>query len=368
MEESFGSVYVDSTDNAGGPVTSPHLDHLSEGGLFFTNIYATGNRTVNALEAIFTSFPPLPGISTARRPGSVGMNSLPALLHDHGYDTAFLYGGRKVFDNMGNFWSGIGFNQAWDQADIAEPGFTTIWGVADEYLFAEALKRLDEHAAVDAGSTAPFFLSLLTVSNHRPYLYPAGRIDKNPDEKYRWNATKYADWAFGNFVEQARTHPWFANTVFIFIGDHGPRVFGAAQVPVQSFRVPLLFYSPGNITPERNPVLGSSIDMTPTLLGLLGLTYDSPFFGRDLRRVPEGSGRVVMQHNFSIAMGGAQIAIIAPGNKTLGYAMTPGPYELTPLNAPDPATLEGVSALTQTAHRMFYAREYHRSDPALPNH
>ncbi len=356
LEESFGSLYVNSMDNKGPDLITPNLDRLSENGLLFTNIYATGNRTVNALEAIFTSFSPLPGISTARRPGAQGMYSLPGVLNNQGYNTAFLYGGRKAFDNMGNFWSGIGFTQVWDQNDIATPGFTTIWGVADEYLFGEGLARADALA----GSGKPFFLSMLTVSNHRPYTYPAGRIDKDPAEKRRDFSAAYADWAFGNFIERAQTHAWFNDTIFIFIGDHGPRVFGAATVPVPSFRVPLLMYAPAHIEAKRDETLGSSLDVAPTLLGLLGLAYDSPFFGVDLARVPVGRGRVVMQHNFNIAMGdGRDVAIISPGNRASGYAMQPGPFELTPRDQPDAELLDRIIAQTQTAHRMFYARQYH---------
>jgi len=357
LEESFGSVYVNGTDNKGGEIISPNLDRLAAEGLFFTNIYATGNRTVNALEAIFTSFPPLPGISTARRAGSAGMNSLPAMLKTHGYNTAFLYGGRKAFDNMGTFWSGIGFENVWDQNDIKRTDFSTIWGVADEYLFDEAIVRGDELSA----AAKPFFLSMLTVSNHRPYTYPTGRISRDPNEKYRYNAAAYADWAFGQFIENAKSKPWFKDTIFIFIGDHGPRVFGAAKVPVPSFRVPLLIYAPGVIAPERNDVVGSSMDVAPTLMGLLSITYDSPFFGLDLRRVAPEHGRVVMQHNFSIANGnGSDVAIIAPGNNVYGYTMTPGPFELTPSDAPKADLLDRVIATTQTAHRMFYARQYHQ--------
>ena len=365
LDESFGSTYVDGLDNTRDESISPRLTRLAQDGLLFTNIYSTGNRTVRALEAVFTSFPPIPGVSTARRSGSEGMNSLPFLLKQHGYQTAFLYGGRAAFDNMGHFWSTVGFDRVWEQSDIAEADFTTIWGAADEYLYAEALKRMDTLAS----EGKPAFLSLLTVSNHRPYTYPAGRIDKDPARKRRESAATYADWAFGEFVDKARGHAWFRDTVFVFMGDHGPRVYGAAQVPIPGYRVPLLFYAPGHIAPERNPVLGSNMDVAPTLMGLLGLSYDSPFFGIDLRRVKADEGRVVMEHNFSVALGdGTHAAMILPGRGTRGYAMTPGPYELEPQAAPDPQALKRTVALIQTAHRMFYGRQYHDlgSPPALP--
>lgn len=356
IEESFGSVYVDGLDNRSSESISPRLSALAKDGLFFTNIYATGNRTVRGLEALLTSFPPIPGIATTRRAGSEGMNSLPFLLKRHGYATAFLYGGRAAFDNMGHYWSTIGFDRVLQQSDIHDIGFSTIWGAADEYLFTEALARMDEMTA----RGAPVFLSLLTVSNHRPYVYPEGRIAKDPGRKRKENAATYADWAFGDFVERARRHAWFDDTIFVFIGDHGPRVYGAAQVPVPSYRVPLLFYAPGHVQAARNDTLGSSMDMAPTLLGLLGLSYDSPFFGVDLRHVPPGSGRVAMEHNFSVALGdGTSVAMLLPGRQQRGWSMAPGPVELAPLGSPDPELARDTAALYQTAHRLFYAHGYH---------
>ena len=356
FSESFGSIYVDDLDNATGEPISPRLTALAKDGLFFTNIYATGNRTVRALEAVLTSFPPIPGVSTSRRPGSQGMRSLPFEFRKLGYETAFLYGGRALFDNMGQFWSRIGFQTIWDQSDIAKADFTTAWGVADEYLYGEALARMD---ALSKGGR-PVFLSLLTVSNHRPYTYPTGRIDKDPARKRRQNAATYADWAFGDFVEQARSKPWFDDTVFVYFGDHGPRAYGAAEVPVASYRIPMLFYAPKHIAPERNPTLGSNLDVGPTLFGLLGASYDSRFFGIDLKRVPPGQGRVVMDHNFSIAYGnGRNVAVLQPREASRGYAMTVGPKDLVPSEVVDPALLKDAIALTQTAHRLFYARRYH---------
>lgn len=363
IEESFGSIYVDGLDNRGGESISPRLSALAADALFFTNIYATGNRTVRGLEALLASFPPIPGISTTRRSGSEGMNSLAFLLKHHGYATAFLYGGGAAFDNMGHYWSTIGFDRVLQQKDIRNAGFSTIWGVADEYLFTEALTRMDDMTA----RGAPVFLSLLTVSNHRPYVYPDGRIAKDPKLKRKENAASYADWAFGDFVERARGRAWFDDTIFVFIGDHGPRVYGAAQVPVPSYRVPLVFYAPRHVQPARDGTLGSSMDMAPTLLGLLGISYDSPFFGVDLRHVPSGAGRVAMEHNFSVALGdGRSVAMLLPGRQRRGWEMAPGPIELKPLAEPDPELARDTVALYQTAHRLFYARAYHGLSERLP--
>jgi len=356
LNESFGSTFVDDIDNNRDEIITPNLTRLAKDGLLFTNIYATGVRTVRGLEAIQTSFTPIPGISTSRRPGSVGMNSLPYLFRDMGYQTSMLYGGRALFDNMGKFWSNIGYDHLWDQGDIEDIGFTTIWGAADEYIYGEALKRMDGMSE----KKSPFFMTILSISNHRPYTYPLGRIDKDPADKRIENAATYADWAFGDFVEKSRGKPWFDDTVFIFVADHGPRLSGAAQVPVDRYRIPLLYYAPKHIKYGRVPTYGSNLDVGPTLLGLLGISFDSPFFGIDLMRVPEGKGRVIMSHNYSIAYGEkGRVATMIPKGTPRGYKMLPGDAPLVPEEAPDPELVDKAVALTQTAHRMFYNGEYH---------
>ncbi len=354
INESFGSTYVDNLNSRQESIT-PNLTRLSKDGLWFTNVYSTGVRTVRGLEGLLTSFSPIPGISTARRPGSDGMNSMAFLLKDHGYQTAFLYGGRKMFDNMGHYWSHIGFDKVWEQSDIKDIGFDTIWGAADEYIYDEALRRMDTMN----GDQAPFFLSLLTISNHRPYTYPEGRIDKDPADKRRENSATYADWSFGRFIEMARKKPWFDDTVFIFVGDHGPRLSGSAQVPVDRYRVPLLYYAPKQIKPQQVDTIGSIMDFGPTLMGVLGLSFDNPFFGLDLRRVPKGQGRVIMSHNYAIGFGQkGHVVTIDPTGNSRGYKMFLGEDPLEPAAAPDPETRAKAIAITQTAHHMFYAREY----------
>lgn len=362
LEESFGMTFIDGErayDEQG--IVAPQFKRLSKEGLFFSNVFSTGNRTVRALEAIFTSFPPIPGISTSRRDGSAGMNSLPFLFRELGYHTLMLYGGRAIFDNMGTFWNGIGFEEIVDQSDIETPGFKTVWGFADEYVFSEAIRRLDQLST----QGRPVFLSILTVSNHRPYTYPAGRIARDPNEKRKENSAAYADWAFSHFISQARSHPWFKDTIFVFVGDHGPRVNGSPMVPAASYRVPLLFYSPAHIAPRRVETLGSSMDLGPTLLDLLGVTYRSPFFGRDLLLATPEEGRAVMEHDYSVAyMNGTQMATLVPSHRPRGYVYNRRTRTLQPSNDVNAVALTRAIALFQTAHKMFYNHRYHQMSTA----
>ena len=118
--------------------------------------------------------------------------------------------------------------------------------MADEDLYVQALKLADaDHAAGQ-----PFFLHLMTTSNHRPYTYPDGRIDI-PSGDGREGAVKYTDHAIGQFLEQARSKPWFADTIFVFVADHTAGSAGREDLPVANYHIPLFIYAPGLIEPRE---------------------------------------------------------------------------------------------------------------------
>ena len=256
---------------------------------------------------------------------------------------------------MATFWRGIGFDHVWGETDVRHESFTTTWGVSDEDLVSEALLRMDEQTA----DKKPFLLTMMTVSNHRPYKFPQTNVKWDTNLGRIQNTARYAQWAFVDFINRAREKPWFDNTIFIFIGDHGVKVNGAARVPVHSFRIPMFLYGPKYINPSRNDTLGGQIDLIPTLLGLLGISYDSPFFGMDLMRVPEGGGRIAVAHNFSIAYGRrGHLVVLEPNSEVQGYKFNPGDPNMEP-EITSPEILSEAIAQTQIAHQMFYAKKYH---------
>jgi phosphoglycerol transferase MdoB-like AlkP superfamily enzyme len=365
LEESLGSQFIGALRSDGGPSLTPRFDSLAAEGTLLTHAFSTGNRTIRALEATTSSLPPLPGISVVRRPESVDLFTLPALLRERGYATAFIYGGRAMFDGMGAYMRNNGMQRVIEQKDYASGQFTTAWGVADEAIFDKALAEMD--TLYRAGR--PFYTLVLSVSNHRPYTYPAGRIAANPDERKRANAVQYADWALGRFMRDARTHAFFDNTIFVLMGDHGPRVYGAAEIPLPSYSVPVLFYAPG-IVPAgvRLGDLASSMDVPPTILGLLGGSYDSKFFGRDVLSPEPRAGLSVMTHNNEIAlMRGNRLAVLGLQGAATVYAVG-GTGEMRRIDAPDAqdrALIEDAIAYFQTADELYRRGEY-RFDPKLP--
>ena len=289
---------------------TPNLDELRKQSLFFNNFYATGTRTDRGLEAITLSIPPTPGRSVVKRIGrESGFASLGQQLNAQGYDSAFVYGGRGYFDNMNAFFSGNGYRIV-DQSNVPEEeiSFKNAWGMADEYLYKQALKVAD----ADHLAGKPFFLHLMTTSNHQPYTYPAGRIDI-PSGQGRTGAVKYTDYAIGEFLKEARTKPWFAGTVFIFVADHTAGSAGKEDLPVANYHIPLFIYSPGNIEPGEFGSLASQIDIAPTLLALLNMDYTSTFFGRNVLRADAQPGRALIGNYQHLGLfDGKDLAILSP--------------------------------------------------------
>jgi phosphoglycerol transferase MdoB-like AlkP superfamily enzyme len=298
LEESFGSDFVGALRPDGKNCT-PQFDALASKGTLFTHVYATGNRTVRGIEASLVSFPPIPGQSIVRRPLGVDMFSLPSLLASFGYQTVFLYGGLGYFDNIEHFASRNGYQDVIDQTDFAKNTFSTIWGVCDEDLFDNSLATCDSLAATGK----PFFATILTVSNHSPFLYPEGRIPFDPKKQSREYAVRYADYAIGKFIRDAESHSFFDSTLFIFLGDHGARVYGSQQIPLRSYEIPILFYGPGVVdSGKRVDRLGSQMDLAPTIVDVLGLSYESQFFGRSLLRSDTGGNWALMSHNRDVSL------------------------------------------------------------------
>ena len=268
---------------------TPHLDALSKQGLFFSQYYATGNRTVRGLEALTLGIPPTAGSAVVRRPHNDGLFSLASVLNKKGYDSKFIYGGYGYFDNMNAFFAGNGY-QVIDRTDFSEDEqvFANVWGVADEYLYLRTLREADKSYA----AKKPFFSIVMTTSNHRPYTFPQGRINA-PQKKWS-SAVKYTDWAIANFIKQAKQKPWFNDTIFVISADHCSGSAGKTAVPVERYHIPLIIYAPQHITPKQIDQVASQMDVPPTILGLLNMDYVSRFVGRDILRTPKEEQRALI--------------------------------------------------------------------------
>ncbi|OYQ38057.1 sulfatase [Flavobacterium cyanobacteriorum] len=270
---------------------TPYLDSIASNSIFFKNLYATGTRTVRGMEAVTLCIPPTPGQSIVKRPDNHKLYTVASIFKNKGYDCNFFYGGDGYFDNMNNYFGGNGFT-IYDRGrgsilsdaietrrfniDDIEVTFENAWGVCDEDIYNKMLTVADSQYK----KGLPFFNFIMTTSNHKPYTYPAGKIDI-PSGSGRDGAVKYADYALGKMLSIARARPWFKNTVFVIVADHCASSAGKDEIDVAHYHIPAVIYNLGSekIQIEKQC---SQIDLFPTLFSLLHWEYRSNFFGSNV--------------------------------------------------------------------------------------
>ena len=190
-----------------------------------------------------------------------------------GYRTAFYYGGDINFVNTRGYVLTAGFERYTDKSDFPEaPKFS--WGAHDEAVYRKMLDDLDT-------VNTSFFYSILTLSNHEPHIVSI----PNVSEDNGWlNSVYYADKCIGDFVDEAKTKPWWANTLLIFVADHGIRfVSGLPNYDEHAFQIPMLWVGGAlNVHNMRVDKLGSQRDIAATLLSQLGMTTTAYKFSDNL--------------------------------------------------------------------------------------
>jgi phosphoglycerol transferase MdoB-like AlkP superfamily enzyme len=346
--ESLGAEFLGRYGNPKG--LTPNLDRLAGESLWFSRVYATGNRTVRGMEALSLALPPTPGQSIVRRPNNDMLFSLGSVFEDKDYSVLFAYGGYGYFDNMNAFFDANDYRSV-DRRAIpsGRVEHETVWGVADEHLFDQVLEEIDRD--LQARPERPFFVHVMTTSNHRPYTYPAGRIDI-PSGDGRDGAVKYTDYAIGQFIAKARAKPWFGDTVFVLTADHGANARGTTRIPIDKYLIPVLVYSPKHVAPQRIDRLMSQIDIPPTLLGLLDFDYYSKFFGRDVLNSPPESDRAFVANYQTLGyLAGDRLALLQPRRKTEAFQVDADKRILKAID--DPHLLREAIAFYSSASYVF---------------
>jgi len=260
---------------------TPFLDSLAGVSLFFPNTFTTGVHTRNGIYGTLTGFPTLMG----NRPmqASIGngvpYGGFPVTLKNLGYSTAFFCTGKKDFDNMGGFLSFNGFDSVYSQANYPPEEVFNKWGVTDHFMFTWSVPKL--RALHQQGN--PFFATFLTISGHektalaRPpgFTPTAATLD---DQRFQLQ-----DFSIREFFKSVQQEPWFPNTLFILIADHGFNADPQYNLPLCYHQTPLIFFRPGLPKPASDEKLALQIDVFPTAMGLLNLPYVNNTLGVDLQ-------------------------------------------------------------------------------------
>lgn len=318
LMESFAGHSVGAL-GAEGNIT-PYFDKLAQEGLLFDHFFSSGTHTHQGMFATMGCFPNLPGFEYLMQTpeGSHKLSGLPEMLSAaRGYDDVYVYNGDFAWDNQSGFFSNQGMTTFIGRNDYVNPVFSDpTWGVSDQDMF----NRGNEELAKRGAAGKPFYALLQTLSNHVPYALPAelpvDKVTGRGSLDLHLTAMRYSDWALGQFFEKARKEPYFKETLFIVLGDHG---FGNEQqiteMDLGRFNIPLLLIGPGiqEKFGKVNHTVGSQPDVVPTIMGRLGGASQHQCWGRDLLNLPAGDpGFAVIKPS-----GSEQTVAIVKGDRIL---------------------------------------------------
>ncbi len=289
--ESF-SMYKSSM--SGNPLNStPYFNELSTKGIFFERCFSPTFGTARGVFATLTGIPDVQLSKFATR-NEASVNQRSIINDFDGYEKMYFIGGRSQFNNFAGLVNNIKGVKIIEEGQYKAPK-VNVWGISDKNLFLEA-------NAIMAKQTKPFFTILQTADNHRPFNIPEEDVDfvqkvihEDSLAKYgfesikEYNAFAYTDYCFKKFMEAASKEDYFENTIFVFVGDHGVEGNATAIYPaawtdqrLAEEHVPLLFYAPALLSPQRRPETVSQIDVLPTIAGMLMQPYTNSTLGRNL--------------------------------------------------------------------------------------
>lgn len=315
IQESMGYQFVEAVGGEAG--ITPHLNRLSQEGILFKDLYSNGTRSIRGLAGSVAGNFSVPGKGVLKRNKSQNdFFTISSLLEPLGYETLFLYGGESRFDNMKGWFRGNGFDKIIDQPHFKNPVFTGTWGASDEDLANKSNETFKDLYSKNQKFAAVMF----STSNHSPFDFPDGRIElvEGVDKKSVKNAIKYADYAIGKFIEDARKEPYYKDTVFVILADHNVRVYGDDMVPVNMFHVPGLILGE-NIDPQVYDKIATQPDVLATALDLIGLDLTYPIMGKSIFN-DEKQEISLMQFHTSYALRVKNtIAIIRPNKEALTF-------------------------------------------------
>ncbi len=285
---------------SGNPLdATPNFDRLAREGVLFERFYTPHGGTARS---VFTAVTGLPDVETAitfRRVETSSRN--PLVINQHtiinefsDYQKIYFLGGSASWGQIrGLLARNIDDLTIYEEGSYESPR-VDVWGISDLDLFKEACRELEVQQQ-------PFFAVIQTAGNHKPYTIPEdnnGFKSREIPEKQAlrygfrsvaaYNSYRFMDHSIAYFMEQAKKQPFFDNTLFVFIGDHGlvrnaPHMYPAEEkLLFTRYHVPLVFYAPGMLQPAVYDKVASEVDLMPTIAGLTLPEYRNTTLGRDL--------------------------------------------------------------------------------------
>lgn len=269
--ESFSGIITE--DLGGIKDIAPNLNKLTREGIFFSNMYANGDRTDKGLVSILSGYPTQPNTSIMKYPRkSQSLPSISKTLKSIGYHTSFLYGGDADFSNMRSYFIGANIEKIISIEEFGAASHLSKWGALDEKTFARFREEIEKE------TEKPFFKMFLTLSSHEPFDVPMKRFD----DPYL-NSVAYTDSCIGEFIGHLKQDPQWDNSLIILVPDHCMRYpYSIENHKPLRYHIPMI-WTGGAITGKRTiSEFGSQIDLAATLFNQMELPHDEFIFSKDI--------------------------------------------------------------------------------------
>ncbi|WP_249436029.1 LTA synthase family protein [Paenibacillus sp. Marseille-Q4541] len=285
----------------GGEEITPHFNRLMKDSLYFKNFYhQTGQgRTSDADLLTNISLYPLPTGSVFVRYPDHAYDSLPSILGNEGYYTSAFHAYESSFWNRYAMYNNMGYDEFINRNNyiMDEP---VGWSLGDKSFFKQSVDYLTEENTTTKKS--PFYSFMITLTSHHPYVLPDSlqELDTGPLTSTMMGdylqSIHYADAALGELVERLEKEGLWEETLFLVYGDHDSSIKEKADYEAFLGRsisdlemhqimnqVPLLLHLPDDDKAGVYLEPAGQIDITPTVLHLLGISTDQRYLmGSDL--------------------------------------------------------------------------------------
>ncbi|MEN8225277.1 MAG: LTA synthase family protein [Bacteroidota bacterium] len=260
---------------------SPEFEKLASEGILFRQLYASGNRSEQAMSAIFGGFPSTPITAiTHSLEKVVHLPSMPERLKTEGYHTSFYFGGHLMYGGIKSYLSIAGFEQMKEIYDFPDSIPRGKLGVHDEFVFSHQAHELDR-------ISQPFLSVIFSLSTHSPYDQPMEKVlDWGGSENEYINSAYYTDRCLADYFKLVSTKDWYDSTLFVIVADHSHNSYRHWPVTSPQYRhIPMLLY--GNVIKEEYrgthlDKLASQTDIPVTILKQLGMETSEYYWSRDL--------------------------------------------------------------------------------------
>ncbi|MBN4072586.1 LTA synthase family protein [Crocinitomix catalasitica] len=283
--ESFSVEYI-SEINGKEEVYTPFLDSLIRESLVYTNCYANGKKSMDAMPSIISSIPKLMEIEYLTSPYAANkIESIPKLLKSRYYSSGFFHGASNGSMNFDTFADVSGFDDYYGRDEYNnDDHYDGTWGIYDEEFYLWSIEQMDE-------MKKPFFSTVFSISSHPPYSIPERyqkRFNGGPSEMH--NSIHYADYALSRFFNSVRKKEWYTNTLFIIVADHTPATSDQVYYKEQgNMHIPLVFHYPNHPKFKgRNDKIVSQVDIMPSIMHLIAYEHAFFSFGRSVFKKGNG--------------------------------------------------------------------------------